>query len=181
MRPRQFQQEGEMRRGIVGGGRNAHQALQRQLQRAGVRHQRIQVGRKHAGLLRLLAGIDLNEQARRMARAIPLRRQRIGQPDAVQALDAVEQRRRFLDLVGLQGPDQMQFQIGIVGLELGKLGLRFLHPVFTEQALSGGQRGADALFRYRLGHRDQMGGGRRVDRGLSRRCDAGQNIREIIC
>ena len=63
--------------------------------------QRGGVARDHARLLRFLAGIDLQEQARTFARLLPFGRQRVRQLDAVQGLNHIEQRRRLLDLVGL--------------------------------------------------------------------------------
>ena len=63
-----------------------------------------------------------------------------------------------LTLLVCSGPDQMQFQIGKSGFQRRKFALRFLHPVFAEQALAGGQGFADTGFRHGLGHRHQLCG-----------------------
>ena len=74
----------------------------------------------------------------------------------------------------------MQFQIGNSRFQGGEFALRFLHPVFAEQALARRQRFADAGFVHGLGHRDQLGRGRGLERGLSRRLDARQYGGEIF-
>ena len=75
---------------------------------------------------------------------VALRRQGVGQLRPVQGLDHVEQRHRLLDLVGLQRPDQVQFQVGKFAFQRRKFALRLLHPVLAEQALAGRQGFADA-------------------------------------
>ena len=70
-------------------------------------------------------------------------------------MDGVEQRHRFLGLVGLQRADQVQRQAVVLGQKRRPFGLRLLHAVFAEHALAGGDRRLDRLGRKRLRHRDQ--------------------------
>ena len=64
--------------------------------------------RQHAGLLRLGAGIDLREQQRRCGPAARSPSPKLRTGCAVDRMNGVEQRHRFLGLVRLQRPDQMQ-------------------------------------------------------------------------
>jgi len=118
--------------------------------------------------LRLLPGIDLQEQARAAARFVPFRRQGVRQFGAAQCLDHVEQRHGVFDFVGLQGADQVQLQIGKLAFQSRIFRLGFLHPVFAEQALAGDDGFANPFLRHGLGHRHQAGLWRGLDGGLSR-------------
>ena len=114
---RQLGQKAEMRRGILFRGRNAHQAGHRQIP---ARAHGRSGPRSRAGSTPAFCGsspvFTWTNKLRAFAAFVALCRQRLGQPGAVQCLDAVEQRHRFFHLVGLQRPDQMQFQIGIIAL-----------------------------------------------------------------
>jgi hypothetical protein len=57
--------------------------------------------------------------------------------------------------------------------------LGLLHAVFAKQALARRQGLADCLLRHGLADRDKIGLRRRLDGGLSRRFDAGQNVRRF--
>ncbi len=74
---------------------------------------------------------------------------------AVDRLDHIEQRHRFLRLVGLQRADQMQLDIGKFGLQSGPFALRFLHAVFAEHALPGLDDRPDLVGIEGLRHGDQ--------------------------
>ncbi len=65
-------------------------------------------------------------------------------------MDAVEQPRRVLRLVGLQLSDEMQFRIGMAFTERGPFGGGFLHAVFAEHPVTGGKQWLDRLGRVRL-------------------------------
>jgi hypothetical protein len=58
-------------------------------------------------------------------------------------MDAVEQRDRFIRLVGLQLADEVQFDAGMRFAQRGPFAQRFLHPVFAEHALTGGDQRRD--------------------------------------
>lgn len=73
----------------------------------------------------------------------------ISQPRPVEAFDNIGDSHRVTRLVGLQSADQMQAQIGVRGPQQWELGGCFLHPVFTKDGLTAGQR--------RLDSRDRMG------------------------
>jgi len=72
----------------------------------------------------------------------------------------------------------MQLEIGVARLELGELGLRFLHAVLAEHTLAGAQQFLDAVGAMRLGHRDQGDGGGVTRRGVRGRGDAGLHLGE---
>jgi hypothetical protein len=91
----------------------------------------------YARLLRLGAGVDLDEEPRPAVLRRHLLRQRRGDLVAVDRLDDVEQLNRLLRLVGLQRPDEMQLDVGMVRLEVRPLPRRLLHPVLAEHAVAG--------------------------------------------
>ena len=122
------------------------------------------VGWQDAGFLRLLAGVDLDETGRAAVLFIHFTGQSGGQFGAVDGLHGVEKAHRVARLVGLQGADQMQFEIFDLGLERGPAGERLLHPIFAKQAVAGGDGGGDAVGRLHLADGDQAGG-RRVAAG----------------
>src|SRR5690606_26778864 len=92
--------------------------------------------RRHTGLLRLLAGVDLHEQAGRAALLLHLRGQGGRDPVAVHALDDVEQGDGLLRLVGLEGTYQVQLYVRILRAKRGPFRLRLLHAVLAEDALA---------------------------------------------
>ena len=100
-----------MRRRRLVGRRNAHQPADREpIVVAAARQERIGVLRQHAGLLRLGAGVDLDEQQRPAALLGDLLGQRLAQARPVDRMDGVEQRHRLLGLVRLQRPDHVQLK-----------------------------------------------------------------------
>ena len=64
-----------------------------------------------AALLRLLARIDLDEQARRPAGPFDLLGEGLREGRPVEAVDHVEERDRLPGLVGLQGADEVQLDV----------------------------------------------------------------------
>ena len=95
-----------------------------------------------------------------------LLRQDLGEVGPVDGFDRVEQRHRFLDLVGLQRTDEVQAKVGEPGLERGIFRRGFLHAVLAEDALAGGERGGDGVLAVGLRNRDQGNPGR-VSAGLT--------------
>ena len=128
------------------------------------RDEGIDLGRQDARLLRFLAGIDLDVAIRPAAAARHLLGQRGGQPLAVDRFDDIEQRHRLARLVGLQGADQVQFEVGIACLQGRKFLLRLLHAVLAEHALACVQELAHPVGAMGLGDGDQ-GDGRRIAPG----------------
>ena len=106
------------------------------------------------GLLRLVAGVHLDQQRRRAAFLRHRRRDRVGQPRPVQRLDHVGQPHRVARLVGLQPADDVQLK-PMLGAQLRELRRRLLHAVLAEHGLTGRQRRAHRLDRLGLAHRDQ--------------------------
>ena len=111
---------------------------------------------QHAGLLRLLAGVDLHEQTRALADARHLLGESARELGPVDGLDHVEQRDRLAHLVRLQRTDQMQLDAGMARLQRRPFGLRLLHAVLAEAALARADRLLDDGGRHGLGHGDQL-------------------------
>ena len=151
-------------------GRDRHQAHDRQAEIvAAGGDEGVGIGRPDACLLRLLAGVDLDEAGRATPLARHLAGERLGELRPVERLDHIEQRDHVLDLVGLDRPDHVQLEVrpGGAGARPARLGL--LHVVLAEHALAGGERGPDPLLGLRLADRDQgHRRGRPVDRARSR-------------
>src|SRR5690348_7254751 len=97
--PRDFAQQREMQRWLLVHWRNAHQAGDGEAKpSAAIGDEGIGLGRWHASLLRLLAGIDLDEERRPARRALELARQRFRQAGPVERLDDIEEADCLLDL-----------------------------------------------------------------------------------
>eukprot|EP01035_Chromulina_nebulosa_P037795 gene37794-biopygen25031 len=88
----------------------------------------------------------------RPARPRKLGRQGPGQLLAVEGLDHIEQGHGLTHLVGLQGPDQAQLNVGTA---TGPASDRLLDAVFAENPLPGGQHGVYPVIRLLLGDRHQ--------------------------
>ena len=175
-------QQGEMQRRLLVDRRDAHQPDDRQLvDVAAGGDEGVEIGRQDARLLRLLAGIDLDEAGGPLAGPFHLLGERAGQALAVDRLDDVEQGHGIARLVGLQRTDQVQLEVGIFGLERGKLLLRLLHAVLAEHALAGVEQLADAIGAMGLGDGDQGDVGRAAGRRPSppRRC-GWLDLRQVI-
>ena len=52
-------------------------------------------------------------------------------------MDDIEKADGVVDLVALQGPNQMQLDLGIIRLKRRPLINGFLNPVFTENTVTG--------------------------------------------
>src|SRR3546814_20377018 len=109
-----------------------------------------QVFHRAAALLRFVADIDLDETVRTPAGLFHRDGERRHQRRPVDRMDGVEQPDCVYRLVGLKLPDQMQFNIGIDGLQLRPFRLRLLHPVPAEHTLTGVHARADRTRRVRL-------------------------------
>ena len=134
-------QQGEMHGRLLVQRRNTHQALQVEvIVRPDSRDEVVRIRRGHPGLLRLLAGVDLDQDARSLARTHPGVGYGAGQFGAVQGLDHVEQGKGVIGLVGLQWADQAQFQIRQGFSPFCPAAVRLLNPVLTEHPLAGVQR-----------------------------------------
>jgi hypothetical protein len=91
-------------------------------------------------------------------------------------MDAIEQRDRFIRLVGLKLADEVEFDAGMGFAQGRPLGGRFLHPVFPEHALTGGNQRFDRRSLVRFTDRDQsdiLGPALRDLRGVG---DAGVDV-----
>src|SRR5260370_278400 len=96
----------------------------------------MELARHRARLLRFLAGIDLDIAIRSAAQPRHFLGERGRQPLAVDRLDDVEQRHRLARLVGLQGADQVQIEVGIFRLQRREFLLRLLHAGLAEDTLA---------------------------------------------
>jgi len=112
----------------------------------------------HAGLLRLLSGIDLNEEARVLAGSRHLLGESARKLGAIDRLDRIEQRDRLAHLVGLERSDEMELDICVALLQCGPFRMRLLHAILAELALTGVDRLLDDIRRNGLGHGDELDG-----------------------
>src|SRR6185437_12096165 len=110
-------QQREMQRRLLRRRRNAHQPVDGESEAAASLDEAVGLGGRDPGLLRLGAGIHLDQELRASALALDLAPQRLGEPRPVERLDDVEERHGLLDLVGLQRADEMQHEIGMARLE----------------------------------------------------------------
>ena len=122
---------------------------------AAQRDEGVGLGRKHAGLLRLLAGVDLHEKPRTLVRARHFLGERAGELGPVDRLDHIEQRDRLAHLVRLERADEMKLDAGMTLSQGRPLGLCLLHPVLAEDALTRVDRLLDHFGRHGLAHRHQ--------------------------
>ncbi len=134
--------------------------------------------RQHAGLLRLLAGVDLDEELQALALLRHFLGDGCGDLGPVDGVDGVEESDGLLGLVGLQRPDQVQLDVGIARAQRRPLGLGLLHAVLAEQAMAGVEDGLDVLGAERLGDGDELDGGRIALGGLRCGGDAGADVGE---
>lgn len=130
--------------------------------------------RRHAGLLRFFAGVYLNEEFGRAAPSRNFRSQRLGEFWAVERMDRIEQLQRFADLVALQRPDKMKFDIGKTLTQLRPFGLGFLHAILAENAMTGFQHRKNSVGLMRFGDGHQNCFRRRRYRRLSCRVNPGK-------
>ena len=96
------------------------------------RDERFGLARQHAGLLRLLAGVDLHEQTRALASARHFLGESARELWPVDGLDHVEQGDRLAHLVRLQRTDEMKLDAGMALLQRRPFGLRLLHAILAE-------------------------------------------------
>jgi hypothetical protein len=165
-----------MRRGVFFQGRDAHQPLDGEPERiAAMPQQRFGLAHGDAGLLRLVAGVHLDEQLQHAAGARHFVRDRIGDFRPIYGLDGVEQRHRVAGLVGLQRPDQMQLDVREALAQRGPFALGLLHAVLAEGALASLDDGEDVLGAEGLAHRDEVDVTRIAAGVARRRFDAAAN------
>jgi len=151
MTARDLGQQREVRTRRFVDRRNAHQPLDPQtvtLRAEG--EESVGVAREHAGLVGFFAGVDLREQAGRLALTSDLQGQAFGDTLAIDRLDHIEEGDRVGGLIGLQRPDEVEFDLR----PPSRPALHgFLNAVFTEDALAGVQHrfhgGPGLLFRNR--------------------------------
>ena len=135
--------------------RHAHQPDQRGAEaRFALADERVRIGARNAGLLRLITGIHFDEQRRRAAFPGDCRFDGISQPRPIQRLNHVRQTYRIARLVRLQAADDVQRE-AVVSPKLRKLRHSLLQAVFAENRLTGFQCGQHRRDRLGLGHRDE--------------------------
>jgi hypothetical protein len=146
----------EMRRRGIVDRRDAHQAGNDEaIFLAAACNEGVGLAGRDAGLLRLLAGVQLDEQFRAFVLRIDFLGQRLAQAGPVDRMDGVEQRHSVLCLVGLQRADQVQRNSGMGRNQRRPFRLGFLHAIFAEHALSGIDNRRNRACVERLRHRDQ--------------------------
>ena len=96
----------------------------------------VSFGGQNSGLLRLSARIHLNKTGDFPALLGDLLGDSRRDLRPVDGLDHVKKLHRFISLVALQRPDQMQFHTGNFRPKPRPFAQRFLHPVFTKNPLT---------------------------------------------
>jgi hypothetical protein len=155
----------EVLRRLFIGRRDAHQAGDRELKFISAVGEEIprRFG-SDSSFLRLVANIDLNQEFGPLRLPLHFVGDGPGDLGPVDCLDAVEQGHCLRRLVALQGPDQVEFEVGPLGAKTDPFRLRFLHAVFAECALPGLDDRRDVGCTERLAHRDQGNVVRRASR-----------------
>lgn len=154
---RQLGQKREMQTGGLLHRRDTHQAFERQAKRvAGLADKAFKLLRQKAGLLRLGPGIDLDIEPGPTPLRLHFPGQYARQLEPVDRFNDIKQGHRIGRLIGLQRPDQAQFEIRIMSAPPGPVSLGFLDPVLTEHALTGRQGRIDTGLRLTLGNRNQL-------------------------
>ena len=125
------------------------------------REKRVRVLRQHARLLRLGAGVDLDEEPRRLAALLDFHGKGGGDLLAVDRLDDVEGLDRLARLVGLQRADQVKLDrladFGCARAQVAPFRDRLLHAIFSEPRLAAdGDRRPDLVGGECLGDGDQL-------------------------
>ena len=143
---------------------------------AAARDETVCILRRDARLLVFLARIHLNEKPRQRLSLFARFHQRQRELLAVERVEHIEKRQRIVELVGLQGSDQMKFGIGKACAKRRPFRRRFLHAVLAEDALPGLDQGQDRFFAKGLRHRDERHVLRIAPRLTRRLFDAAANI-----
>ena len=136
-----------------------------------------------AGLLRLLAGVDLHEEPRALAHARHFLGERARELGPVDGLDHVEQVDRLAHLVRLQRTDQVELDAGMARFQRRPFACRLLHAVLAEAALARADRLLDDGGGDGLGHGHQLdacgvaaGGLRREGDLLKHQAEPGRDL-----
>ena len=119
-------------------------------------HKRHSISRRDASLLRLFTGVDLNKQLQVPPLGFHLRPDGLGDLLPVHRVNYIEQGHRIRRLVGLKGPDKMQFNIVERVAQTGPFALRLLHPVLAKQPLPRLKRRADRLLIKGFRHGNEL-------------------------
>ena len=166
-------QEREVRARGLTDRRDAHQPLG--LKTVGLAaggDEGVGLGGGDAGLLRLLAGVDLDVGAQAKALFLHLVGQHAGELVAIQRLDDVEEGHRVGGLVGLQRADQAQLDLAAAR---GPAFLGLLHAVLAEHPLAGGEHRRDRFPGLGLGDRHERDVAGRPAGGLHSLGDPGHD------
>lgn len=127
-----------MKRRLFINRRDAHQAADRQMIVIPAKANKfIHIARQDAGFLILSTRIDLHKTAYQPTGISDRARDGAGKLWAVDGFDHVEYFNGLSDFVGLQRPDEVQFDIAMAVPQGGPLVHRFLNPVFAKNTLSG--------------------------------------------
>ena len=160
--------------GSSSNGGNAHQAANRQTQIIDTgSNEGVAFLGHDTGFLRFRAGVHLNETVTPKPGRFHDPGKHLRQFRTIDGFDYIEQRDRGLNLVGLQRPDQVQFEIGAPLAQRRPFGFGFLDPVFAENPLSRRDHPGNGGRRHGLADGDQ-GDGSRIP---ARRVRGGGDIR----
>src|SRR5665647_697948 len=115
----------------------------------------VDVLRSNASLLRLPAGIDLNEEQRFVPSSLKFACEGLGQFRPIKGFYHVEKRHRVPNLIGLQRSNKMQSNAFEFPAEGRPLALSLLHAIFAEDPLSSHQDRAYGVDTLPLADADQ--------------------------
>jgi len=158
VRPGDLGQKREVGRRGLGGRGDAHQTLRRKLINAPADLDKgVDLSGGRAGLLRLLAGVDLYKDPDRAAQALSMIGEDFRKARPIQGFDDIEERDGFGGLVGLQRPYQAQLD-ALPPCPPARLGL--LGPVLAEDGLASSENATDGIPRLPFSDRGEGDRGR---------------------
>jgi len=146
----------EMRDRVLISRGNAHQTGNTKSELVpALRYKGISVSRAGAGLLRLFASIDLQEEVRIPALSRNFLGKSTCELQAIHRVNGIKQSDSIPHLVGLKRADEMNLRVRIGRLQIRPLALRFLNTVFTKNGLSCSEHRLNGVRWKGLAHRDQ--------------------------
>src|SRR5262249_28394552 len=138
---------------------DAHESFDRQTEFATAEFDEgIDRARRDAGLLRLLAGIDLDEAGGPALLLAHREDERAGELLAVEAFDEVEERDRFRGVAGLEGSDQVQADVRTKPAQRRPFASGLLDAVLAEDPVAGREHRLDLGSTLGLGDGDELDG-----------------------
>src|SRR5690606_24744399 len=113
--PRDVLEQRKVKRRLFSERRNAHQALDLELPlTVAAREKRIGISRSKPCFLALFPRVHLNEKSRQLSSLASRLHKRLGKLRPVDSVKHIEELKRIFELVCLQWPDQVKFDVRIL-------------------------------------------------------------------